>query len=239
MAIIKFDFGFPGQPRKCYGDPLGLYGVYGHGNPCPHYLQEWPANCHWSTKDQTSNAGYGGEDGKCLVTWETHKGLCIQDKEMNGYNDSDFYMLVWNPEKQAPEEILYASTRGWTYPAMGSYVDATPEVMAAYNAYLANRAAKDKAARRKAQAKKLCELRKLETTIANTLSVPRLRVHKLYKGYGEKNFGVIANLITSKRIRNNWKLSIAAQVIAWLQDAAPKYPLPLSKRQSNALFGIY
>lgn len=65
----------------------------------------------------------------------SHVGLVLSLRERNGYDDSDFYALVWNPEKGAPEEIEYASTRGWTYPN-GAAVDATPEVQAAYQAYL-------------------------------------------------------------------------------------------------------
>ncbi len=84
--------------------------------------------------------GYSGwTPEKCaafkLYTYETHNGLCIQDRERNGYDDSDWYMTVWNEEKGAPEEICFASTRGWTYPCYGSKPDATPEVMAKYQAW--------------------------------------------------------------------------------------------------------
>lgn len=64
---------------------------------------------------------------------ESHKGLVLSLREMNGYDDSDFYALVWNSEKQITEEIMYASTRGWTYPNSAG-VDATPEVLAEWNA---------------------------------------------------------------------------------------------------------
>lgn len=51
------------------------------------------------------------------------------------HDDSDFFMLWWNEEKGAPEEFCFASTRGWSYPCYGSYKDATPEVMAKYQAW--------------------------------------------------------------------------------------------------------
>ena len=51
-----------------------------------------------------------------LFTYETHNGFCLENRERNGYDDSDFYMIVWNPEEKAPESIEYASTRGWSYP---------------------------------------------------------------------------------------------------------------------------
>jgi hypothetical protein len=69
-------------------------------------------------------------------TFESHIGLCLFEREHNGYDDSDFYMTVWNPEKQAPESFCFASTRGWSYPCYGSHPDATEDVKAAYDAYL-------------------------------------------------------------------------------------------------------
>ena len=71
-----------------------------------------------------------------LYSYETHVGLCIADYEENGYNDSDWTMLVWNPVKKCTEKILFATTRGWTYPCYGSFPDATPEVLEAYKRYL-------------------------------------------------------------------------------------------------------
>jgi hypothetical protein len=70
-----------------------------------------------------------------LYMQTSHVGLVLSLREMNGYDDSDFYALVWNGEKGATEEIMYASTRGWTYPN-GATIDATPEVRAAYDAYV-------------------------------------------------------------------------------------------------------
>ncbi len=69
-------------------------------------------------------------------TWHEFVGLCLSDGEYNGYDDSDFYMTIWDAEKAEPFRYTYASTRGWTYPAMASFPDATPEVKAAYREYL-------------------------------------------------------------------------------------------------------
>lgn len=84
--------------------------------------------------------------------YTSHHGLCIRDREMNGYDDSDFYMTIWDEEAQAPYEYMFATTRGYTYDLMGSSPDATPEVMAAYEAWfkrqqeneLARRALRDR-----------------------------------------------------------------------------------------------
>lgn len=82
----------------------------------------------------------------------THEGLVVDMYERNGYDDSDFYAVVWNPDTQQPEHIEYASTRGWTYPNSAA-VDATQEVRDQYAAWQAATARAAAAARaaRKAQ----------------------------------------------------------------------------------------
>ena len=69
-----------------------------------------------------------------VYTKTTHVGLVISKREANYSDDSDFYATVWNPAINAPEEVQYATTRGWTY-ANGAVVDATPEVRAAYEVW--------------------------------------------------------------------------------------------------------
>ena len=65
------------------------------------------------------------------------EGCVVSMREMNGYDDSDFYATYYDAESNSFKETMYASTRGWTYPN-GASIDATPAVMAAYEAYKAN-----------------------------------------------------------------------------------------------------
>jgi hypothetical protein len=62
-----------------------------------------------------------------------YKGCVIETREMNGYHDSDFYAIVWDHELNHPTQVTYHTTRGasegW------ANVDATPEVLAKYEAY--------------------------------------------------------------------------------------------------------
>jgi hypothetical protein len=166
-------------------------------------------------------------------TWETHKGLCLADREMNGYDDSDFYMTVWNAETGAPEEILFASTRGWSYPSYASYVDATPEVRAAYEAYLDKAAAERKALHRKAAAAKL---RKLRTDVRERIGTGDryVRALKLRRRIGDRDFGRLVTFL-GRNLRSKFKLSLKGQALAWFDDAAPKYARPLSPRQWEAV----
>lgn len=65
---------------------------------------------------------------------EVFKGAVLGLRERNMYDDSDFFARVWNEETQAVEEVMYGTTRGWTY-AAGADVDATPEVIAKARAF--------------------------------------------------------------------------------------------------------
>src|ERR1700748_532986 len=112
MAIIRFD-------RSAEATDF-------HGQP-------WPEGAYCSIQcNDNSKAEVARMGGKGLILWHTHVGLCLADRSYNGFDDSDFYMLVWNEEKGEAEEICFATTRGWSYPAYGSWVDATDEVKAKY-----------------------------------------------------------------------------------------------------------
>lgn len=85
-------------------------------------------------------------DGKTIIwLYDTHVGLCLEDRERNGRDDSDWDMLVWNDEAGSADWIEFGSTRGWSYPCMGSKPDATPEVRAKYEAYRARVEAESRA----------------------------------------------------------------------------------------------
>lgn len=58
----------------------------------------------------------------------TYVGAVLSTYERNGYDDSDFYAIVWDDETQSLRHVMYATTRGWTY-HNGAKVDATPEAL--------------------------------------------------------------------------------------------------------------
>lgn len=74
---------------------------------------------------------------------KVHAGKVVDTREYNGYDDSDFYAVVWTDV--GPVNVFYATTRAACYGS--ATVDATPEVMAAYKAHLAEDAKKDAAVR--------------------------------------------------------------------------------------------
>jgi len=69
-----------------------------------------------------------GSLGEAIVE---HSGFVLSLYESNGYHDSDFYAVVWNPETQEPENVEYATTR---FPCCNNaIIDATPDVVKAAN----------------------------------------------------------------------------------------------------------
>lgn len=78
------------------------------------------------------------KNGQSMTMIDRYHGLVLREYECNGYNDSDFYAVIWDEEKQAPKHIMWATTRGWTY-ACGCVVDATPEVREKYESWVGRR----------------------------------------------------------------------------------------------------
>lgn len=168
-------------------------------------------------------------EGHCTISY-SHVGLCLSDREYNGYDDSDWYMLVWDADKQCAHEILFATTRGWTYPAYGSKPDAGPEVRAAYDAWRARKAAEAKARMRAEKAAALRAQRADDTALAALVGCTRTRIKALRAAMGEQ-FAACITLLKTKNFRSGFRKSCADQVRAWLLDPAPKYDTPLSYKQ--------
>lgn len=160
----------------------------------------------------------------------SHVGLCISDYERNGYDDSDFFMVVWNPEKQEPETILFASTRGWSYPCMGSSPDATPEVIAEYRDWGRRMEVARKARIRSEKALKLADQRRSMIASAKAFGFPYQRLLVARRLLNADQFSSLMWLLNAK-VRSGFKLSMRQQAILWLKEQAPKYPTPLSKKQ--------
>lgn len=106
--------------------------------------------CSKETEGAFVEEHYGWDVSKMgpLYMHTHHVGVVLAVGEHNYYDDSDFFALVWDAEAGEAREVEYASTRGWTYPNRAG-VDATPEVLAAYNAWQTARA--DAAAKARAE----------------------------------------------------------------------------------------
>lgn len=166
-------------------------------------------------------------------TYLTHEGFCLRDFERNGYDDSDFCMIVWNAEKHEPETVTFASTRGWSYPCYGSWADATDEVKADYANYLDAQERLHQISKFKADVERLCRLRNICRQLANQYGFQHARMTRLRKVMNLTDLGALVNLLENTRIRSEFKLKLRAQVLAWLRDPNPKYATPLSRKQMD------
>ena len=58
---------------------------------------------------------------------ESYKGCVLAEYENNGYNDSDFYAIVWDYKENRLKSVMFGTTRAGG--SWGCSVDATPEVV--------------------------------------------------------------------------------------------------------------
>lgn len=174
-----------------------------------------------------------------LCLYDAFVGKCLFETEVNGYDDSDFYMTVWNEETNSPDKIMFATTRMWSYPCFASSPDATDEVKDKYQNWLQVREAKRAKEKRDQRAKILKEIRITEAKVCSEHNVSRKALIRLRKAFGGfmrvgSNYDTytdIISFVTNRRIRNKFKLSMKTQVIEWMKSENPQYDKPLSPRQ--------
>jgi len=165
-----------------------------------------------------------------IVLYRSHHGLCLFEREANGYNDSDFYMTVWDPEKKSAREICFATTRGWSYPCYASAADAPPEIHEKYKVW------KTEQDRQRAIRMRWHQ-RGRDIELAAELQIPRSQLRKI-KRVGQDRFTVIRSILKVKNFRSEFRRSLNEQIRKWLEEEKPKFPSPLSRRQWECL-GIY
>lgn len=162
-----------------------------------------------------------------IVIYETHHGLCLFETERNGYHDSDFFMTIWNEDKQIPERIQFATTRGWCYPCFGSRPDASQEIWEKYNKW------KREDNRRRSILYKWNQRKELNN-LAYNMNMTRNDVNKLKKSLKEDDFNKVTRLLKTKKFRSKFRESLANQVREWLKGNS-EYNTPLSKGQLEHL----
>jgi hypothetical protein len=95
--------------------------------------------CSKETPNAFEVKKYGGDVTFAVKTFE---GRVLCEYEKNGYNDSDFFAVVWNDETDSIKVIEYGSTRHGGY--YGCSIDATPETIAKAKEWKANVLAAEK-----------------------------------------------------------------------------------------------
>jgi hypothetical protein len=79
-----------------------------------------------------------GGHAEIIETKETYVGRVLETYEENGYNDSDFYAIVWDDETNSLIHKQFATTRFYSN-GYGATIDATPEIIEKATAERKNR----------------------------------------------------------------------------------------------------
>ena len=69
-----------------------------------------------------------GGHAEIIETKESYVGRVLETYEENGYNDSDFYAVVWDDETNSLIHKQFATTRFYSN-GYGAKIDATPEII--------------------------------------------------------------------------------------------------------------
>lgn len=166
-------------------------------------------------------------NGQKIILWSTFECCCIKERERNTYHDSDFYMTVWDEESQSAKEIMFATTRGWTYPALASKVDATPEVLEKYAEW-----------QRKERIRNRWAQRQRDIERSRKIGVDSyLKYRRLAQCYDFDTLYEIEKLLKTKKFRSSFRESLYDQIHAWLNTPRKnrKYSSPLSPKQLSYL----
>jgi hypothetical protein len=111
---------------------------------------------------RTRDAKYIPSDAKILKTtedgwihYEMYTGLVLSTRERNYYDDSDFYIVVWDHEQGKPKEVNTWTTRYPSDHIVKEERDATDDIEKLYGEYLAAERAKEEAAEARREAMRL------------------------------------------------------------------------------------
>jgi hypothetical protein len=182
---------------------------------------------------------YVTPSGRVVMVRTIYEGATLFGRELNGYDDSDFYVISWDDTKGKPVQISTGSTRygHWAGTVESPWSkDATPEVWEKYNAWNARKIAEARAAGRSREAKELLEVRAKLWQVAKLAGVSFAQACKLRRTLpSEAVFDQIFTLLTSTKLRSEFKLSLRQQVLEWLQSPGTKLRGPLTDRQITAL----
>lgn len=94
------------------------------------------ADLYWTeTVGRQDNFAGKPKSDYAVYVREFAEGATVAMREANGYDDSDFFATYYDAEKDTFVEVMYGTTRVWTYPANAT-IDATTEIAAKYEAHL-------------------------------------------------------------------------------------------------------
>ena len=169
----------------------------------------------YTTEDYTDN-GFDKLGDYVRVTFAV--GRVISMREANGYHDSDFYATYMRDDGTLGE-LEYASTRGWSLCQWGIHRCNRMMLSKPYEAIMRERHERDEALREATLDKE-----------AVKCNITREQYDRLRNAYYGAEFQAIVKLLSSN-LRSAFRIKLANQVRAWLEEDSPKYRTPLSPKQ--------
>ena len=166
-------------------------------------------------KNGTPSTIYGNE----LYRHESYHYQVVGTRERNGYDDSDFYAIV--PQDGRFIEILYGTTRAWTY-GNNAIVDAPPSLKEEYKNYTL------RAELKRAMIVETQFWTRFTAACQYWLNIPGIDADRLEKLYSESNFSRYILSSLARATRSKFRLSLRDQITAWLLEETPRYDTPLS-----------
>lgn len=166
-----------------------------------------------------------------------YQGILIQSLgERNGYHDSDWYVLLWDVEKQAPRSQLCATTAcggGDMWYCPYGLTDLLPEHAEAYRAWSRRREIQKRWDERRRHIARAGELGLTRREYARLRQVEFARFRNDEKG--AEALYLLEQLLGTKNFRSSFRKSLADQVRAWVREESPKFRVPLSPKQMASL----
>ena len=129
-----------------------------------------------------------------------------------------FYATVFDPIANVEKKIHTHSAE----------VDASPELMAKYEAFKENE-------RRHYKACQLWGEHNRNITAAHTLSISLQELKKLNRTYSGRLYDGCWDLLKTKKFRSTFRASLANQLRTWLSEKENKFPYPFSRRQEECV----
>lgn len=193
---------------------------------CSNLGSDFPEGAFCPIGSSSANNAEKIATGGGAITVVHHRaiGMCIREYENNYYEDSNFMMVVWDPIKKSAHSECFATTRFWCGPSFGSSVDASPEIMAEYEAWKIR-------SDRKIMLKELRRERAKQFEMARKCNITFNQLKRINYCYGSS---LIIELLTIKKFRSSFRESLANQVRAWLTSDS-KFLTPLSPKQIDCL----
>lgn len=174
-------------------------------------------------------------NGETVYVVDAYVGKVISQWERNGYHDSDFGILVWDDETNAPKSFETWTTRFAPPRVLIDRPDATPETLAKYKAWQREQTRKRMDASRKAYATVLRKLREDIRKAAAKHGIPYANILRTRdqstRWSNIHRLGKVVRLLNTN-VKSDFKKSLQTRLVEGLKSPG-KYACPLSPKQLN------